>query len=201
MPASTPACPSRTPSSGRSAHDAGVSEVIGQILIFGIVSVLLVMSMIAFNAAQAGARDRVVALRADSAATRVAGIVVQSSLIAEQQGTSSKITFLVDLPQQIEGLSYTVRLVPKSATVPPVPAHVDVVVPALRITATAPLFSADQPTSFDVCPATVPGGRVAVRFDTRSAAIVPSYPSATPPVAAGCPAGTKPVALFLESTA
>lgn len=163
-----------------------MSEVIGQILIFAIISMLLILSMLAFNAAQAGARDRVVSLRAESAATRVAGIVVQSSLIAEQQGSSSKITFLVDLPQQIEGLDYQVLLVPKAGSTP---AHVDVVVPAVRVTGTAPLFSADQPTSFDICPITRPGGHLNVRFDLRTAA------------PGGCPTGTKTVALFLESTA
>jgi hypothetical protein len=184
MPASTPASPSRPPAAPH-LRDAGVSEIIGQILIFAIVSILLVLSMLAFNQAQQGARDRVIGLRAESAATRVAGIVVQSSLIAEQQGTASQVKFLVDLPQQMEGLDYQVRLVPTAGAVP---AHIEVAVPAVKITQTSALFSADAPTAsagFDICSSTVGGGRLNVRFDARPA---------------GC-SGTHSFALFLESTA
>jgi hypothetical protein len=162
-----------------------VSEVIGQILIFAILSIILVLSMIAFNKAQLGARDRVVGLRAESAATRVAGIVVQGALIAEQQGTTAQVRFLVDLPPQLEDLDYTVKLVPAAGGLP---ARIDVTVPAVKITQAAALFSADAATStagFDICASTVGGGHINVRFDTRPA---------------GC-AGTHTAALFLESTA
>lgn len=167
-----------------------MSEVIGQILVFGIVSILLVLSMLAFNQAQLGARDRVVELSAQSAATRVAGIVVQTSLIAEQHGVATTVTFLVDLPQRLEGLDYRVSL---NVTAP---AHVDVTIPSLQGSplVTAALFSADAsgggaaPTQFDLCPGSVSGGRLHVRFDAR--ALAPG----------GCPTGTHTYALFLEST-
>jgi len=167
-------------------------------LIFGILSVLLILSMIAFNVAQSGAKARVVDLRADSAATRVAGIIVQTSLIAERQGKTSTVTFLVDLPQNLEGLTYQVKLLPYSASAcpetptvaGPCPAHVTVSVPATLQTQTAALFSADAAattTGFDLCTSTVAGGRVNVRLDARPATLP-----------AGCPAGTNPI-LFLES--
>jgi hypothetical protein len=188
MPASTPASRSEriraTPARAR-AGEAAVAEVVGQVLIFGILSVLLILSMVAFNKAQLGARDRIVELRAESAATRVAGIVVQTSLIAEQRGATSQVKFLVDLPQQIEGLAYTVSLVPAAGSVP---AHVAVAVPANNALVTAALFSADAATAtagFDLCASSVTGGHLNVRFDTRPAT---------------CP-GTHAVALFLESTA
>ncbi|MCA1811137.1 MAG: hypothetical protein LC623_03890 [Halobacteriales archaeon] len=156
----------------------------GQLLIFAIVSILLVLSMLAFNQAQTAARDRVVALRAESAATRVSGIVVQTALIAEQQGIASTVRFLVDLPSQLEGLPYTVSLVPAAGGVP---AHIGLTVPRIPVTVTAALFSADAATStagFDICSSTVGGGRLNVRFDARPASCT----------------GTHTYALFLEST-
>jgi hypothetical protein len=168
MPASTPASPSRAPQ--RRLRDAdGVSEVVGHVLIFGIVSMLLVASMLAFNVAQQGARDRVVQLRAESAATRVAGVVVQASIVQERQsatpGASAEVRHLVDLPAQLEGLPYTVALQPADASHS---ARVLVTVPLTKQSATAALFSADAPSGIDVCSSQATGGNLYVAFDKLS---------------------------------
>ncbi|MEA3203349.1 MAG: hypothetical protein QOI63_1024 [Thermoplasmata archaeon] len=186
MPASTPASPSepqRLPSPLR-GDGAGVSEVLGHILIFGIVAMLLVSSMLAFNVAQTAARDRVVGLRAESAATRVAGVVVQTSIVQERQGVTASATaqvrFLVDLPQQFEGLSYTLSLV---ATAGSVAAHVRVQVPSDHVDVSAALFSADAPSGIGVCASSAPGGPVYVAFDTLSSC----SGTCTAPAVAPCP--------------
>jgi hypothetical protein len=184
MPASTPASPSepRRPAVRLRGDGAGVSEVLGHILIFGIVSMLLVSSMLAFNIAQVGARDRVVGLRAESAATRVAGVVVQASIVQERQSTTASATaqvrFLVDLPQQLEGLAYTVALVPTAGGVA---AHVGVTVPSDNVAVTAALFSADAPAGIGVCSSSVPGGAVYVAFDTLSSCSGTCTAPAVPP--------------------
>lgn len=91
--------------------DRAVQDVIGFILVFGILSVILVLSMLAFNVASGAAKSRAVELRAQSAASRVAGVVVQSALLAEQQGSSNlAVAYRVELPDQLEGAAYTIVL-------------------------------------------------------------------------------------------
>ena len=179
MPASRPALPSETPAACLQSDNAGVSEVIGYVLIFAIVSMLLIGSMLAFNIAQDAARARVIGLRAESAATRVAGVVVQVAIVQERQATTpgaqALVSFLVDLPDQLEGQTYKVALEP------PVPAgctaactqagRVHVTAPATKTDVTAALFSADAPTGIDVCsPATsVTGGALYVHYGPNAA--------------------------------
>lgn len=118
MPASTPRWPSRPaahrrPQRALSSDERAVSDVIGYILVFGILSAILVMSMLAFNVAQGAAKSRAIELRAESGAARVAGVVVQSALLAEQQGTSNlAVSYRIDLPDDLEGAAYTVVLEP-----------------------------------------------------------------------------------------
>jgi hypothetical protein len=147
-----------------------VSEVLGHVLIFGIVSMLLVSSMLAFNVAQGGARDRVVQLRAESAATRVAGVVVQASIVQERQSTLvasaiANVRFLVDLPDSLEGLAYKVALDPAVGSQA---ARVHVTVPGNKADVTAALFSADAPSGISVCASNAPGGHLYVAFDKLS---------------------------------
>jgi hypothetical protein len=155
-----------------------VQEIIGSILIFGILSVILVLSMIAFNVAQQAARGRAVELRAESAAARVAGVVVQVAVVWEQQHTTSSdasVAYRVALDDQFEGLAYTVRLEP-STTIDVAadcsrgahPDEVCVKVPAANVVAIAPVFSAAAPTSLDICATSVGGGALNVRINPRA---------------------------------
>ncbi|MFA5945182.1 MAG: hypothetical protein WC876_12030 [Candidatus Thermoplasmatota archaeon] len=150
----------------------GVSEVIGYLLTFGILSMVLVLAMSAFSVGQEAAVGRAVELRAESAAARVAGVVVQTAVLAEQQGTGISVAYLVDLPQQLEGRDYTVRLerattvdVPADCTRGAHPDQVCVTVPSLGIDpAIAPIFSAGAATDVGVCNTEAPGGALYVRF-------------------------------------
>lgn len=141
--------------------DAAVSEVVGQILAFGIVAAVFVFSMVAFQMSQERATDRVVALRAESAATRVAGLAVQAGILVENHGTAVEARFLADLPQDLEGRSYLVKLLPPGGGET---GRVVVEVPSRGITATAPLFAVEAAAGVAICSSTVDGAPVLVRF-------------------------------------
>jgi hypothetical protein len=163
-----------------------VAEVIGYLLVFGILSLVLVMSMTAFGVAQEGAKERVVQLRAESAAARVAGVVVQASILAEKQGTGSAVAYFVDLPGQLEGLDYTISLENKTATRPD---QVRIDVPGPRLSLTSPVFAAGASTSVDLCPVTAAGGPLYVRYGAPA--------GGAHPVPAACSGGTQSK-IFLE---
>ncbi|MHB1261561.1 MAG: DUF7266 family protein [Thermoplasmatota archaeon] len=173
----------------------GVSEVIGYLLVFGILSMVLVLSMSAFSTGQVAAERRAVELRAESAAARVAGVVVQNAVLWEQQGAGFAVAYLVDLPQQLEGRDYVVRI-EKATTVTVAtdclagahPDRICVMVPGLGITVTAPVFSAAAPLGLDICNSEAPGGPIHVRIN------VPAI--GAPALASGC----TPDDLFLEAT-
>jgi hypothetical protein len=139
----------------------GVSEVLGHMLVFGIISIILVLSMVTFHERQDDARVRIERLRAESAAARVSGLLVQAGLIAERLGTESEVRFPVELPYDFGGRSYTVALLSASGSDP---AQVRVQVPSDGITADATLFAADAPAGYSICPTTVGGGPLHVRF-------------------------------------
>lgn len=168
MPASTSASPSRPgPGSGPrrtfAGDSSGVSEVVGFLLTFGILSIMLVMAMYAFGVAAEGAEERAVALHAESAATRVAGVVVEVAVLAEQQGPNDpSVVFVVELPDGLEGFAYAVHLEPASGADPD---RLRVTVPALGIDVSAPIFSAAAPSNVNICSTTVEGGRIAVLYD------------------------------------
>jgi hypothetical protein len=173
-----PPSPSKPPSAPRrdlASDGAAVTEVIGYILVFGILSFVLVTSMFAFNLAQGAAEESAIQLRAESAAARVAGVVVQSAVLWETQynatsNTNVTLAYRVELPDQLEGRDYVVEL----ATV----GMVDLVrvrVPALQITATAPIFSAGAPTGFGICvPSSAPGGPLFVRINAPAGQPTPA---------------------------
>jgi type II secretory pathway pseudopilin PulG len=207
MHASTPRSPSRAaPTRPRLLRqDEGVSEVVGYLLVFGILSIVLVLSMTAFAAGQQAAQSRAVQLRAESAAARVAGVVVQTAVLWEQQGSGFAVAYLVDLPQDLEGRSYVVRLEPATTvnvvgdcTTGAHPDQVCVQVPSLGITVTAPVFSAAAPTGLDICRTQVQGGALNVRINLPT--------SGTPAIPAGCKAASDTPAnsglnkIFLEAT-
>jgi hypothetical protein len=180
MPASTPRSPSRAsdaPGPRRVLHgdSAGVSEVIGYLLVFGILSIVLVLSMSAFAVGQEAAKERALTLHAESAAARVAGVVVQTAVLWEQEHTLTTdvaVAYLVDLPEQLEGTDYEVYLdvaCSNAATChdppgcsggdeccePPgtctYPERVRVMVPAYDIQVSAPIFSAAAPANLVIC--------------------------------------------------
>ena len=181
MPASTPASPSeaathRRPLRALSSDERGVQEVIGFILVFGILSVILVLSMFAFNVAQGAAKSRAVELRAQSAAARVSGVIVQSAILAEQQGSGNlAVAYGIDLPDQLEGFSYTVYLEAAStgtshcATSASFPDQVCVTVPGVNVKVAEPVFSAGQSTTIKICPSSSLGGGLRARFDAKPA--------------------------------
>lgn len=214
MHASTPRSPSRAaPTRPRLLRqDEGVSEVVGYLLVFGILSIVLVLSMSAFAVGQEAAQSRAVQLRAESAAARVAGVVVQTAVLWEQQGAGFAVAYFIDLPQDLEGRSYTVRLEPAKTvdvagdcTVGAHPDQVCVQVPSLSITVTAPVFSAAAPTGLDICAGAdstgtqVVGGALNVRINAptghmpQSASHDGDHPQDIP---AACTADD----LFLEAT-
>jgi hypothetical protein len=176
MPASTPPLPpetlrSRPPQRGFGGDSQGVSEVIGYILVFGILSMLLVLSMTSFNIAQGSARERAVELRAESAAARVAGVLVQTAILAERESASAAaMAYRIDLPADLEGMDYQVHLEPRSpagcTNACTYPDRVRISVPAIELTSvTAPLFSASAPANVHLCATTAAGGAIQIRYD------------------------------------
>lgn len=184
MPESSPRWPSRPALRSRPRRDLrgdseGVSEVIGYILVFGILSMILLLSMLAFNVAQEAARDRAVELRAESAAARVAGVAVKAAVLAEQESASDPtLHYVVDLPDNLEGMSYRVRIDPGVPNQnPPDPDLIRIEVPALDLEVTAPLFSASAPANIHICDSTVAGGSIQVRFAIPAAGLGCTLPA------------------------
>ncbi len=153
--------------SARYANDErAISEIIGYILVFAIISILLVLAMVAFNKLQNDAHDNVTELRAKSAGTRVASLVSKVSLLAESQASTIAVRFVADLPADLEGYDYVVYLEPAGD------GHVERVrvnVPAIDLDVTAPLFSADAPSTLSICGGSsgtsAYGGRVMIAFN------------------------------------
>lgn len=204
MPESTPRCPAETarhhaPRRVLRGDSEGVSEVIGYLLVFGILSMVLVLSMSAFSAGQESAEQRAIQLRAESAAARVAGVVVQTAVLWEKQHTATSdvaVAYLVDLPQQFEGADYVIRLEPKvpagCTTACTAPDQVRVLVPSVQVDVTAPIFAASAPASLAICD---PAG--AATYTEASGGILYvriNAPSGQPAPACGANS------LFLEST-
>ncbi len=138
------------------ASDAAVSEVIGQILMFGILSMVLILSLLGFNAAKQGAEDRVAELEADSAAQRVAGVYISASLFSEQNSANSlDYQRLVDLPDRIQQRDYTISIQSESLTLS---------IPTAQVTVTTSLLSAGAAPELVVCnQANFAGGPLLVR--------------------------------------
>jgi len=172
------------PAQGADGDERGVSEVIGYLLIFGILSIVLVLSMVAFNVLHDRAEDNVVRLQAGSVAQRVAASAVDAALFAESHDPDTS-TYIhpLGLPEDLEGHGYHVHLEaentgsgdPDDCLPCPSPAsctrpeQVRVCVPHLgnEDPITAPLFSAGAggaAAGFTLCASDAPGGDVGVRF-------------------------------------
>lgn len=89
--------------------EAAVSEVVGYALGFGILSGILILSLIGFNDAQEDTAARVEELRAESAAQRVATAVIDAALLVEQQDVET-YSRLVELPEDFDGRGYGLSL-------------------------------------------------------------------------------------------
>jgi hypothetical protein len=148
------------PPSVKTHHDdSAVSEVIGFLLIFGILSMILVLSMVAFNGLHDRAKTSIVRLEAESVAQRVASSVVDAALFGERHDSNtSRYVQELDLPGFLVGRSYTVHLdsVPLQ--------QVRVLVPSMGINVTAPLFSAGAASNVGICVTSVPGGAMRIGF-------------------------------------
>lgn len=88
--------------------DVGVSEVIGFLLTFGIISMILLVAMLGFNNAQKNAEQRLIEIQGSGAAQRVAAAAVDVALFA--QDNPYEIAIALDLPSELEGISYNVFL-------------------------------------------------------------------------------------------
>lgn len=142
--------------------ESGVSEVVGFILTFGIISTILLLSMLAFIGIQDTVQESIVDQRARSASQRVAAVAVDAALLAETYGSETNFTHRLALPDSFEGYSYTIHTEPEDGTIED---RVRVQVPGLGIDVHAILFSAGAPADFSVCSSSVSGGTVLIRFD------------------------------------
>lgn len=153
------------PASPPDSNSDAVSEVIGQILIFGILATVLILALLGFNVAREGAADQVAEVRAESVAQRIAGVVVDGALFAERtQAESIELRLPIDLPDDLEGQSYRITL---NAD--------DVTVTVSGTTVEAALFSSGQPADLVVCamPSRI-GGDLDVRVTSDVGSIDPS---------------------------
>lgn len=170
--------------------DDAVSEVVGQILMFGILSMVLILSLLGFSAAKEGAEGRVAALEAESMAQRVAGVYVGASLFAEKHAEENvQYERRVELPDGIQQRPFTVRVESETLILE---------IASIGVEASASLLSAGAPPKLVVCEQTagLPGGPLLVKarpFDSSSAVDLALCPNADPATDHGH------IILFLES--
>lgn len=156
------ACPApRAALRGLADDEASVTEVLGQILMFAVLSMVLVLSLVAFGAAKDRAAERAAELQAEAAAQQVASAVVEASLFIESRGAAATYERRIDLREMIEDREYAVHLEPEDLT------HTDrvrVVVGSYGVEATAPLFRAGAPVGITLSSSEVAGGPLEVVF-------------------------------------
>jgi hypothetical protein len=187
MPASLR--PSRYEPCALRHDDASVSEVVGHILIFGILSMVLILSLVGFNAVKQDTEATAVEARAGMVAQRTATLAVEAALFAEEK-PGVRFQGLLPFPYDLEGHSYSIRL---EATADR--ASVVVEVPTiLHGPVRAPLFAAQAPGDVVVCDhAPVSGGPVFL-------VLMPGSASPEPALMAACaaPFDDKTTYLFLQ---
>ncbi len=135
--------------------DQGVSEVVGQILMFGILSMVLILSMLSFNIAKESTEERVIATSAESIAQRVASLVIETALFGEKFGEQDvSLESRLNLPQRIEGREYSIELDGSQ-----------IIVVAAGATVNQPLFAAGSEGLVHVCKqAPLDGGPIIIRI-------------------------------------
>lgn len=122
-----------------------VSEVVGAILMFGIVSVLFTMSLLGFVGAKDAAQERVVELQAKSVAQRVAGVIISAAIFHEDHpgaGPDMEFHRHIQVEGQIENRDYRVDLDNDTVTV---------TVNQFDISSSAPLLGANETAGLTVC--------------------------------------------------
>ncbi len=123
------------------SSDDAVTEVVGQILIFGILSVVLTLSLVSFNVAKDSAEERIVSTTASAVAQQVADLVVDTAIMATAfEDADISVRAAVNMPEFIESRPYTVEL-----------NNDDITVVVSGRTATAPLFAADSGATLHIC--------------------------------------------------
>ena len=135
-------------------HDErAVSEVVGQILTLGILSMLLIASLWGFAAAKDNATERAVTVRGDAMLNRISSTAVHAALFAEGHPNSSvQYEGLIDLPHELEGHPYLIDLDTD---------EVFIEFPNFATSVSAPLFRADAGNDITVCDQdAIPGGPV-----------------------------------------
>lgn len=141
--------------------ERAVSEVIGQILVFGILSIVLVMSMLAFNVVKASVTDRAAGWQAEAASSQVASVTIEGALFAERHDGEVEYIRHLDLPDDFEGRTYRVYLEPAgSGHSDRIRLHVD----GIDQSVTASLMSAGAASSVHLLESDVPGGPLAVVY-------------------------------------
>ena len=184
MPEAAPA-PRRPVRSAPRPGDDAVSEVVGQMLMFAILSMVLILSLLGFGAAKDGAEGRVASLEAESLAQRTAGVYISASLFAEKHADDGlQYERRVDLPEVVQQRSYTVSVQDQIL-------HLSI--ESLGIEVSASLLSAGAPPGLTVCDQTaapIPGGPLLVK----------ARDYVDPDDGALCPNGADgDIILFLES--
>lgn len=169
MPTSGPA--SSSEARAFPAAQQAVSEVIGQILVFGILSMVLVLSMVAFGVASESAIDRGARLQAEGITQQVASVVVEASLFVEARPAGTTYVRQLHLPEDLEGSSYTIHLQPALA---PDPDRIVVEMHGLEQNVTASVFAAGAPANVELCASSAAGGPIAIRYDDHPSAIADS---------------------------
>lgn len=92
----------------RRADDRAVTEVLGFILMFALSALILIVSMRAFNAAQANSNDLVAAVELRNVANRISSRVVQAAIVS-QEFPHADYEVTLKVPAEIAGYRYSVK--------------------------------------------------------------------------------------------
>lgn len=92
-----------------SRDDRGVTEVVGFILSFAISAIFLLIALNTFYTAKGNTDAMVQGVELKTIADQVASRVVEAGLVG-QEFPESRMDLALDVPQTINGVSYTIRI-------------------------------------------------------------------------------------------
>lgn len=106
----------------RSLDDQAVSEIIGFLLTFGIISSILVLAMIGFGSAQQRSYEKVAEAQADSIAQRVSSVLVDAAIFLESANSCAaqsqmRLSLLLELPTSVASRGFDIDLNATAGTV------------------------------------------------------------------------------------